>query len=161
MGLGDFRGSPLAVAAVGDAGVLNRLKLLGLGATGGLSTDFLFSELLTAGVVVSFFAAFLTGGGGRGMLGGGGIIRLTGRFTRWTLGRSEDLGGTGGTLARTVTGASSALVIAIISLDDGAGCVAGGVATLAALGGGGGGLLCGRAAFIAPVVSRLRGRALG
>ncbi len=50
------------------------------------------------------------------MFGGGGIIRLIGRLTRWTLGRSKDLGGTGGIftlLAGALTSSALVLVLAI------------------------------------------------
>ncbi len=81
-----------------------------------MSIDILFFELLRVGTVSSILAAFLMGGGGRGMFGGGGIIRLIGRLTRWTLGRSKDLGGTGGIftlLAGALTSSALVLVLAI------------------------------------------------
>ena len=55
------------------------------------------------------------GGGGKGMFGGGGIMRLIGRLTFCILGRSDDRGGTGGCAGLDALGASLVLAALVSS----------------------------------------------
>ena len=81
-----------------------------------------FSEVAS----LSEAGLFFRGGGGSGMLGGGGIMRLTGRLTRCTLGRSDVLGGGSGRfLGMFFGGASSVLALTITVSDSTGGALTG------------------------------------